>query len=353
MLKTRALAFGALLAISSFATSRAKADIFASHTPTHAVANADVTLTGEASDGGATVELAYERLKLTVTNGRLSQTVVTPMTVVQTCRPPQPANGCSFRVTGGFPDASLIRFRATATPSSGPAETDEYSFAAGAFPLPRRPIPIRVTGAVGARLNLVLIADVDVSTPLRSQLRIVLIGRHFHHSAIRDNRRLYNFYYSSFTGNYESGCDFTRPANYTELANVADAIMYLHQAPERDCSSGLNTSAEISGDQHLRTLLHEYGHTIFGLADEYSGDSLAKQKLCFTNVWNSKAACQADPISNGLTCVSKKRRDGTFFWTVDGNDVMSGGQVFGRACLRRVGWRYDSCRQGDCFQNCP
>ena len=228
-------------------------------------------------------------------------------------------------------------------------ETDEYSFAAGKFPLSRRPIPIRATGAITARLNLVWIADVDVSGSLRSRLAAV-IQAHFDRSTIKENRRLYNFYYSSFTGDYESGCNFTRPSNYTELSNVADAIVYLHAATERDCSSGLNTSCEITGG---RTLLHEYGHTIFGLADEYSGDSMAKQRPCFTNVWDSKAKCQADPISQGRTCVSKKRRDGTFFWTVDGNDVMSGGQVFGPACLRRARWRYDSCRQGDCFQNCP
>ena len=128
-----------------------------------AVANADVTLLAKATDNGATVDLAYELLKLTVTNGQLKQTVVTPLTVVHTCRPPQPANGCLFRITGGFPDASLVRFRATSTSSTGNVETDEYSFAAGKFPLSRRPIPIRATGAITARLNLVWIADVEHS----------------------------------------------------------------------------------------------------------------------------------------------------------------------------------------------
>ena len=326
----------------------ARGDVFGLHTPTHPRAGASTTLTAR-GPRTATVEIWYEIFKLAVVNNQLQQTSVAALTRVKTCAPPQPSSGCQHTIANGFSDNSLVRYRAVAINTDGTRETDEYSFAAGDFPLPRRPIPIRVTGRPAGRFDLVMIGDTDLTTPLRGQLGSVL-ARHFDHGTIYANRRLYNFYYSAFTGNFEPSCQFTKPANYDELLTVANAVVYLHRKTQRDCAKGKGMSCEITGG---RTLLHEYGHMLFGLADEYAPDSRASERDCYTNVWRTKARCEADPISQGGTCV-RVQKIGGYFWKVDPNDVMAGGQTFGRVCLRRVNWHYTSCKQQqDCFPDCP
>jgi hypothetical protein len=329
-------------------TAEAYGDVFASHSPSHPRAGVATTLKATA-DTSATVELWYETFTLTVVNGQLRQTTATPLQRVKTCAAPQPAGGCTFTVQNGFTDNSLVHFQAIAMQSNGTREIDEYSFAAGTFPLNRRPIPIRVSGPPVGRFNIVVIADTDLGTPIRDQLDAV-VQRHLAHGTIKSHRRLFNFYYSAFTGNFEPSCHFTPPANIAELNAVADAVVYLHKKVQRDCSVGSNLSCEITGG---RTLLHEFGHVLFGLADEYPPDSHASQQRCFPNVWNTKAVCTADPISTGQTCL-RVTKIGGFFWHIDQTDVMSSGQTFGAACVRRVDWHYTSCEQHqDCFPDCP
>lgn len=324
-------------------------DVLASHTPVHPRANAATTFTARATTTTATVEIWYEIFRLTVANGQLSQTSIAALTRAKTCAPPQPVAGCQFTVTNGFSDSSLVRLRTIAINTDGTRDVDEYSFAAGEFPLNRRPIPIRATGRPAGRFDIVVIGDTDLTSPIRGQLSSVLTA-HFARGNLKTNRRLYNYYYSPFKGNFEPSCRFTKPDNYNELLTIANAVVYLHRQTQRDCAKGKSMSCEITGG---RTLLHEYGHMLFGLSDEYAPDSNAEERDCFSNVWDSKAACEADSITQGLTC-DRQRKTGGYFWRVDPEDVMAGGQTFGRACLRRVNWHYTSCReQQDCFPDCP
>lgn len=348
-----------ILIVALYATG-ANADVLASHAPVHPTNAERVTFTAAPRESNTTVELAYEVLKLTATGNQLSQTVVTPMVVVRTCQN-QPANqGCTFTAAAAFPDHSLIRFRATQRPSGGaPPIIDEYSFAAGAFPLPNRPIPIRATGRLLPRLDVVFVGDRDLTQPLRSSLADVL-RRNFRSRITEEHRGLFNFYYTARTAHYSGGCDFEDPSNYTELSASSNVLVYLHRVARRDCYDGTNRmSAELTS---VATVLHEYGHALFGLRDEYCCDTKSKQQNCLPNVWNTKAACQSDPITAGLTCVRVKRKlvsGQQYFWRADPGSgtnecVMSSGVAFGRACMRRVSWRFDRCRAGDCFPStCP
>jgi hypothetical protein len=334
-------------------------DVLASHSPVHPSNAERVTFTAVPRESNTTVELAYEVLKLTATGNQLSQTVVTPMAVVRTCQD-QPVNqGCTFTAAAAFPNHSLIRFRATQRRADGSAPViDEYSFAAGTFPLPNRPIPIRATGRLLPRLDVVFVGDRDLTRPLRSSLADVL-ERNFRSRITEEHRGLFNFYYTAQTGHYSGGCDFDDPSNYTELSAASNVLVYLHRVDRRDCYDGNNRmSAELTS---VATVLHEYGHALFGLRDEYCCDTKSRQQNCFPNVWNTKTACTNDPINAGRTCVRVKRilvNGQQYFWRTDPGSgtnecVMSGGVAFGRSCLRRVRWRFDSCRAGDCFEDCP
>lgn len=265
-----------------------------------------------------------------------------------------------------FPANSLIQFKATAYCPQGNAASETYSFAAGDYPWPDDPIPIRVKGDTANKLDVVFIPDTDITvTNFRDQLDEVVENLYFKYGIIKSWRGYYNFYYSSIQGNYEELCQFVNPTNMANLNVVADAVAILHTTGLRDCRSGNLISSEINYD---KTLLHETGHVLFNLQDEYCCDSSYHPQDCVPNLWNSLAACQADApnITHPATnCAQLSKGTQTLpYWYIDpaGADgcMMGDGQHnansdFGKACQRRIQWRYAKCGQGQCFTTpeCP
>jgi len=88
------------------------------------------------------------------------------------------------------------------------------------------------------------------------------------------------------------------------LSAVGDTIAFLHQTDLRDYRSGNRMSSEIDYD---KTLIHESGHALFNLMDEYCCDSSYSQQDCVPNIWSSLAACQADAPNLGYTAAAYGR----------------------------------------------
>lgn len=345
------------------------ATVLATHSPMHPTNVQPVTFEAEARGTIDKVQLAYERYTLINSNGRLTQTLAEALTTVKTCDPEGNVSTlpCSHTMPSAFAANSLINFKVIAYDGEGKEVIETYSFAAGDYPLPKDPIPIRVKGPTIDHLDIVFIPDTDITVNnFRDRLDEVIETLYFKYEMIRGWRARYNFYYSGVQGNYEEGCKFTKPSNMASLVAVADTVAILHQQTRmRDCRQGTIMSSEISYD---KTLIHETGHALFGLIDEYCCGQPYRQQDCEPNVWSSLANCQADARTLGMdasNCVQIAKGSNTVnFWRIDPTGdtgcIMGGsqhkvGSNFGTACERRILWRYEKCESGECITKpeCP
>jgi len=366
-----------LLALLSAAALGACSDasLLATHSPMHPDTNAAVTLRARSTGTVDRITLSYEVYTLSTGGGGVHvQTLTTPLAAVKTCDPAgNVANlDCSHTIAGGFPANRLIRFVAQAWDGNGKSRTESYSFAAGAYPWPNDAIPIRVSGDTVNHMDLVFIPDTDISVAnFRNGLAGVIENRYFGYDTYLGNdtimwRTLYNFYYSGVQGNYEELCSFTAPANLATLQAVGDSIAILHSTNLRDCKSGGMFSSEIDYD---KTLVHETGHALFNLKDEYCCDSSYSQQACVPNLYASLAACQADApnLSLPASACTQLSKGGTTinFWRIDSAATADGcimgpaqheaGSDHREADRRRILWRWGKCLGGQCFTTpeCP
>jgi len=311
-------------------------------------------------------------------------------------------------------DHTLIEYEARAFAPGGEEESEKYLFASGQYhytdagevPTKEEPIPIRVNSFdIQGYLDIAMIPDPDLLMPapdpdpaseFRSALHDV-IALYFKYDAIRKARGLYNFYYSPFQGHYiEAGCNWDLPDNMSDLEATADVILFLHKDNLLDCKQGVKISSEIDYD---KTLVHESGHGLFGLRDEYKkcdGSYYPSQadQGCKRNIWrdmdytdgDGKSACENEappglepsdcsvisPPGNVSPWGRHRRIDPADFTGLqwlnspacrfniqpDQEDrvgcIMGDLQHiepsdYGPACLRRIDFRYEKCLDGVCM----
>lgn len=105
------------------------------------------------------------------------------------------------------------------------------------------------------------------------------------------------------TGADGNGCSRSFAAPASNVIAAFDGTAILHRDAFRDCASislggGAGTAQTTLGDAAW-VLLHEAGHFLFGLGDEYVGggnSSISTPK----NVFASKASCESNSTSNSL-----------------------------------------------------
>ena len=122
-------------------------------------------------------------------------------------------------------------------------------------------------------------------------------------SPVTGNLDRFNFYYTRDQGNAEgSSCGprSTLPSDLTKDCPFADAVVVLHQSTFTDCSSTGQTVNVYSAEGPIgRSFVHESGHGLFGLADEYDGETHYFQPSSNPNVWATQEACRTDAASAG------------------------------------------------------
>jgi len=341
-------------------------DVVALHEPMHPADSVAVTF--KATAVAKKITLRYERSALTLkADGTIGQSVVEPMATLTTCDGPGTSEiTCQHRPVDGYPAGSLIRFEAIAEGASGAVGTESYFFAAGTYPDQNAAVPVRLKTSNAAGLDLVFIGTADLSTAdLRSSLQDVVGKIYFKYGELKQSRAVYNYFYSSNRGDYAEGCNFSNPVNMATLEATGDAIVFLHRATLRDCKVGKRISSEITNE---KSLVHETGHVLFDLQDEYCCDSSYKAQQCTPNLWSSLQQCEA--AAAGLNyekafCKQlKNTQESLAFWRIDpdgdtgcimGNGQHNAGSTFRTACQRRIAWRHQKCLAGRCFTSpvCP
>ncbi|MBU0532986.1 thrombospondin type 3 repeat-containing protein [Candidatus Micrarchaeota archaeon] len=167
------------------------------------------------------------------------------------------------------------------------------------------------------------------------------------------NREKFNFYYYNTTGGLPALCKNTVPSNLWKDCSFADSVAIMHTFGWRDCATGKTFSI---GFNNFRTLRHESGHAIFGLADEYCCDGGYWQPSPYPNIYSSLSNCQNDAANvgkNASQCFSSCPKGTTCNWRGTGNKTCCGngwwksdadtctmvsGNTFDSGCQRRVNW---------------
>jgi hypothetical protein len=341
-------------------------DVLAVHQPMHPADGEAVTF--KATAVATKLTLRYERSALTLNqDGTMTQSIVEPLTTLKTCK----GSGaspltCEHRPATGYPAGSLIRFDAVAEGNGGAVGSESYFFAAGTYPDKNAAVPIRLKTSNTAGLDLVFIGTSDLSTAdLRASLQDVVYQIYFKYPEMLTARAVYNYYYSSNRGDYTEDCSFSNPANMAVLEATGDAVVFLHRATLRDCKVGKRIASEIDNE---KSLVHESGHVLFDLQDEYCCDSSYKAQQCVPNLWSSQQQCESAAAALGYEksfCRQlKDDQESLPFWRIDpdgetgcimGDGQHNPGSAFRTACQKRIAWRHQKCLGGRCFTSpvCP
>ncbi|KQZ28199.1 hypothetical protein [Duganella sp. Root1480D1] len=137
---------------------------------------------------------------------------------------------------------------------------------------------------------------------------------------------VYNYFYMTASGTVVEqapgpGGQFrcpivTWPGQVNSDGVFADQIVLIHRNELRDCGGGGRATAEPTS---YRTIVHETGHGLFGLPDEYCCDGGYFTKAPV--MYSSQAACNGDSANAGWrNCQSlTSSRDGSVWWRSQGN----------------------------------
>ncbi|WP_109211768.1 MULTISPECIES: hypothetical protein [Microbacterium] len=228
-------------------------------------------------------------------------------------------------------------------------------------------VPVLLTGGRANRVDVVLIADGDdftgaADTAFQTAVASTIQGAHFGEGFFLARQQGFNFWLATGTGDSEvaaptpsdpnaTKCQPQGPANWATDYSWADTGAVLHANTFRDCASnGMFTSEPTS----LGTVLHETGHSPFGLPDEYCCDGGYWENTPNPTMFDTQAECEADAPNLGRTaadCRSIAETDGPTWWVSepDPDDLMNSDRRPPRAGdIRRMDWFLTECLDGNC-----
>ncbi|NYZ73847.1 fibronectin type III domain-containing protein [Candidatus Micrarchaeota archaeon] len=161
-------------------------------------------------------------------------------------------------------------------------------------------IPLVNNGPADQKINIVFVMDNDYrndTTTFRADVRQLIEKGYYGNDLISTQRCKFNFYYVTEAGDAEDTCTrLDTPASLSTSCPFSNMVAIVHKTPFRDCSSGGVFSTESDG---YNVVVHESGHSVFGLADEYCCDGgYWEDKTSFPNIFESESNCRAYAASN-------------------------------------------------------
>lgn len=292
-------------------------ETFAIHAPIYPSGSDAVTFTLRKIDGSVSEVKLFEFVATVNSAGDLSAT--TPETEIQTWN--SPTFPLTFTKSAGYGTNKLVTYRFQVKGNSK-TYNHSISFATRPYPVTNQPAPVYVVGNQDNVLNLVFIPDTSMNS--RMNLFYSSVGSQidstFHQEDwVRRFRSSYNFFINPVTAiarDFDSGLSHVLPSNSANLS-FAQGKVILHFHDIRDQAG----SGYFSAEYYVRgTMLHESGHSLYRLADEYDANSASHwEEADFPNNWDNKsdaeAACRAI-IRQQQMCRKWAVRTGTVFVTI-------------------------------------
>ena len=224
--------------------------------------------------------------------------------------------------------------------------------------------PLRITGTTADMIDVVFIPADDYEGDWREFVRdsqAFINNGYYRNDAIALNGSKFNFYYMKAEGSGTGApeCGFTPPLgsceDFQDATSFAEAIAVLHKTAFRDWSATrCDRRVFFATSGNYRVFVHESGHAVFGLKDEYCCDSHYSQQTLLPNIWSSRDNCTDDADTMGWNrrdcaefCTSGRGNCGSGFWDIDppscimdGSDCSSGDGMcpFEQGCIRRVNY---------------
>lgn len=223
------------------------------------------------------------------------------------------------------------------------------------------PVPTRDIGSHDDRIDVIFVPEEDYGTPANIDTWLPTfiqdvqnqIDQRLNAAApVTGNLDSFNFYYTRSQGNIAASHNL--PADITRVAPWADAYAILHTATFGDWTQwGPPVTLGAEGAVG-RSFIHEAGHGLFGLADEYD-DAPDCTTARFEpnpnpNVWDTEADCRADVTSEGWgnpddcwlfsTCTSDWWKFTTTRFIMDDGTQFANG--WGQPASRRIQWILDN-----------
>jgi hypothetical protein len=170
----------------------------------------------------------------------------------------------------GFGPQSLVTFEFQLTLEDGRVVKDGASFAAGAWPWSDRPIPLWINGPPDRSIDIAFVPDEqfgDDPGPMLVGLRDILFRGYHRNNLVQETKRAWQFYYFVETGTITFEVQELELPDSALESPIIDVAGIVHTRPGRDFATG----PIFSTDFDPATAVHESGHAVLGLADEYDG----------------------------------------------------------------------------------
>lgn len=221
----------------------------------------------------------------------------------------------------GFPDKSLITYTFIITPEDESKRyshtvtfaVDPYPFSFTGNPWADQPAPVYVTADVNYACNIVVVPDRDMESTI---VRPGGNWTHYFYNSVRDNikngfllepaTRKYYKGFNFFVNHHQAGFDWERMGfvyeeNYAQLAFAqAKCLMHHSEYPVEFSNTGISTFT--SRIYNRGTFMHEAGHVLFKLGDEYEDVEGRTFRAIVPNIWAEESAAieYAKSINTGI-----------------------------------------------------
>jgi hypothetical protein len=284
------------------------------------------------------------------------------------------------------PDVAYIVYWAVAVTSAGRLESRRIGYALGDTPwltMPNfsvSPIPIYMTPETGdptlderrASIDVVFIPDADYVTVAGADFKATFVadvtgimrGAYLSSakfaSEVRAARGQYNFYLTFETGQAKSGCQvYEGPADWQTMQLTADAGLIVYHGSFIPCAQSPGASGGLMAMSLPRAAtygysetIHEAGHAVYRLSDEYGGWVDPDPTTLHRNVFLDRTSCTGPPQCNKKN--SCKQIGTTRKYRCDGDgDLMvvssSASAAFDLCDQARITYKHGLCSAGSCY----
>lgn len=262
------------------------------HEPIYPTDTESVTYTlNKATAGSITSANLFEQVHTVNSSGAITSTGAE--TLLQSWT--SPSGDLSFTKSSGHGTNKLVTYRwEVITPEQN--KSYNVTYATRPYPDTDMPAPVYCQGDPDDVFDVVFIPDTDITSMANFYDNCLgaISEAFFDEPHTRFWRRQYNFYINPEEGT-ATDYDMIATDGYHQVpvnnANLlfAEGRVLMHQNNLRDYAYGGLFSTEM---QNRGTIMHESGHSLYSLADEY-GSGVHWQEVELPNNWNSLAGAQA------------------------------------------------------------